>query len=140
MIICTISATKDTIGVIDKNKFKLMKQDSIFINVGRANIVNQKDLIDYIQNPLNKLNCPDNACNIASLVTNIVELTGTPFLFNFPNKLDKVLFVASVYVILGAVNTYSFIYSNTDINIPAVMNLPPIGPNIASATAAAGKE
>ena len=41
--------------------------------------------------------------------------------------------------ILGPVNKYPFKAPNTDINIPTVINLPPNGPNIASATAEAGE-
>jgi len=48
VVVCTIPATKDTIGIINKNKFKAMKKESIFINVGRGNIVNEDDLINYI--------------------------------------------------------------------------------------------
>lgn len=47
-VVATIPATKDTIGIINKEKFELMKEGSIFINVGRGNIVNEKDLITYI--------------------------------------------------------------------------------------------
>ena len=47
-IVCTIPATKETIGIINKDKFELMKDDSVFINVGRGNIVNEKDLIKYM--------------------------------------------------------------------------------------------
>ena len=42
--------------------------------------------------------------------------------------------------ILGPVNKYPFKAPNTDINIPTVINLPPNGPNIASATAEAGED
>ena len=48
VVVCTIPATKDTIGIINKDKFKIMKEDSVFINVGRGNIVNEEDLINYI--------------------------------------------------------------------------------------------
>ena len=47
-IVCTIPATKDTLGIINKDKFEIMKNDSVFINVGRGNIVNEKDLIQYM--------------------------------------------------------------------------------------------
>ena len=49
VVVATIPATKDTLGIINKDKFKIMKDDSVFINVGRGNIVNQKDLIKYIK-------------------------------------------------------------------------------------------
>lgn len=48
-VVCTIPATKDTIGIINKEKFSIMKDESVFINVGRGNIVNENDLIDNIQ-------------------------------------------------------------------------------------------
>ena len=47
-IVCTIPATKDTLGIINKDKYEIMKNDSVFINVGRGNIVNEKDLIQYM--------------------------------------------------------------------------------------------
>ena len=47
-VVCTIPATKDTLGIINKDKFEIMKNDSVFINVGRGNIVNEKDLIQYM--------------------------------------------------------------------------------------------
>lgn len=49
IVISTIPSTKDTIGIIDKSKFNIMKEGSVFINVGRGNIVNEKDLIKYIK-------------------------------------------------------------------------------------------
>src|SRR5699024_11723357 len=45
VVIFTIPATKKTLGIINKDKFKIMKDGSVFINVGRGNIVNEKDLI-----------------------------------------------------------------------------------------------
>ena len=48
VVVCTVPATKDTIGIINKDKFSIMKYGSIFINVGRGNIVNESDLIDNI--------------------------------------------------------------------------------------------
>lgn len=47
-VVVTVPATKDTIGIIDDNKFKLMKEGSVFINVGRGNIVKEDDLIKNI--------------------------------------------------------------------------------------------
>ena len=47
-VVCTIPATKDTLGIINNDKFEIMKNDSVFINVGRGNIVNEKDLIQYM--------------------------------------------------------------------------------------------
>ncbi len=48
VVICTIPATKETIGIINKDKFDIMKDKSVFINVGRGNILNEEDLINYI--------------------------------------------------------------------------------------------
>lgn len=48
IVICTMPSTKETIGIINKDKFSIMKDESIFINVGRGNIVNEKDLVKYI--------------------------------------------------------------------------------------------
>ena len=48
VVICTIPATKETIGIINKDKFNIMKDKSVFINVGRGNILNEEDLINYI--------------------------------------------------------------------------------------------
>ncbi|MBO3444671.1 phosphoglycerate dehydrogenase [Clostridium sp. CCUG 7971] len=48
VIVSTIPATKSTIGMINKDKFSIMKDKSIFINIGRGNIVNENDLIDCI--------------------------------------------------------------------------------------------
>ncbi len=49
VVVCTMPSTKETIGIINKDKFSLMKDKSIFINVGRGNIVNEKDLVRYIK-------------------------------------------------------------------------------------------
>lgn len=49
VVVCTMPSTKETIGLINKDKFSIMKDRSIFINVGRGNIVNEKDLIRYIK-------------------------------------------------------------------------------------------
>ncbi len=48
VVICTIPATKETIGIINKDKFNIMKDKSVFINVGRGNILNEEDLISCI--------------------------------------------------------------------------------------------
>lgn len=49
VVVSTIPATKSTIGMINKGKFSIMKEESIFINVGRGNIVNENDLINHIE-------------------------------------------------------------------------------------------
>ncbi|MEG1310416.1 MAG: phosphoglycerate dehydrogenase [Romboutsia sp.] len=48
VVVSTIPATKNTIGLINKDKFVIMKDNSIFINIGRGNIVNEEDLINNI--------------------------------------------------------------------------------------------
>lgn len=48
VVVVTIPATKETLGIINKDKFELMKNGSVFINVGRGNIINEEDLIRYI--------------------------------------------------------------------------------------------
>ena len=48
VVVVTIPATKDTLGIINKDKFEIMKDDSVFINVGRGKIVNEEDLIKYL--------------------------------------------------------------------------------------------
>jgi phosphoglycerate dehydrogenase-like enzyme len=48
VVICTIPATKETIGIINKDKFNIMKDKSVFINVGRGNILNEEDLVSCI--------------------------------------------------------------------------------------------
>ena len=44
VVVSAIPSTKKTIGMIDKSKFDLMKEGSVFINVGRGDLVNEKDL------------------------------------------------------------------------------------------------
>ncbi|WP_286315669.1 phosphoglycerate dehydrogenase [Romboutsia ilealis] len=48
VVVVTIPATKETLGIINKDKFEIMKNGSVFINVGRGNIINEEDLIRYI--------------------------------------------------------------------------------------------
>ena len=48
VVVSTMPCTENTIGMIDKDKFELMKQGSSFINVGRGKIVNEEDLIKYL--------------------------------------------------------------------------------------------
>ena len=48
VVVATIPATKETLGIINKDKFEIMKNGSVFINVGRGNIINEEDLIRYI--------------------------------------------------------------------------------------------
>ena len=48
VVVSTMPCTENTIGMIDKDKFELMKQGSSFINVGRGKIDNEEDLIKYL--------------------------------------------------------------------------------------------
>ncbi len=47
IVVSTMPATKETEKIINKEKFELMKNNSVFINVGRGKIVDEQDLIDY---------------------------------------------------------------------------------------------
>ncbi|WP_300279216.1 phosphoglycerate dehydrogenase [Peptacetobacter sp.] len=47
IIIAVMPSTKDTEGMINKDKFKIMKDGSIFMNLGRGNLVNLDDLEEF---------------------------------------------------------------------------------------------
>ena len=47
VVISTIPATKETEKMINKDKFEIMKNGSVFINVGRGKVVNEEDLYEY---------------------------------------------------------------------------------------------
>lgn len=49
-VVLVLPQTKETVGIMDKSKFDLMKDKSIFINVGRGSAVVQEDLIDALNN------------------------------------------------------------------------------------------
>ena len=49
-IINTLPLNDKTLNVFNKSIFKNFSKDTIFINVGRGETVNEKDLIDYIKN------------------------------------------------------------------------------------------
>lgn len=49
IIISTLPLTKDTKGFINEKKLMLMKDKSIFINLSRGGIVNEKDLIKILK-------------------------------------------------------------------------------------------
>ena len=49
-VVLVLPNTKETVGIMDKSKFALMKEKSIFINVGRGSAVVQDDLIDVLNN------------------------------------------------------------------------------------------
>lgn len=48
VVVITLPSTKETIGMIDDEKLKIMKNGSVIINVGRGNIINEHDLINNI--------------------------------------------------------------------------------------------
>ncbi|WP_251519301.1 MULTISPECIES: 2-hydroxyacid dehydrogenase [Staphylococcus] len=49
-IICTAPLTEETRNKFDKPVFEKMKSDAIFINIGRGAVVDEKALIDALQN------------------------------------------------------------------------------------------
>lgn len=48
VVVASMPSTKETIGLVNKDKFELMKEGSVFINIGRGDLINQDDLIDCI--------------------------------------------------------------------------------------------
>lgn len=48
-VILALPQTKETVGIMDKAKFDLMKQNSVFINVGRGSAVVQDALIEALE-------------------------------------------------------------------------------------------
>ncbi|MCG4734442.1 dihydrofolate reductase, partial [Casaltella massiliensis] len=48
VVVITLPSTKETIGMINDEKLKTMKNGSVIINVGRGNIINEDDLINNI--------------------------------------------------------------------------------------------
>ncbi len=52
IVILTLPLTKDNEGFFNKTKFELMKSDSIFVNIARGKLVNQKDLINALRNKI----------------------------------------------------------------------------------------
>lgn len=49
-VVLVLPQSDETKGIMDKSKFALMKEKSIFINVGRGSAVVQEDLIDALNN------------------------------------------------------------------------------------------
>ena len=47
-VACTLPETPDTIGLFDRNKFELMKNDAVFINVGRGTITSSELLAEVL--------------------------------------------------------------------------------------------
>lgn len=48
VVVASMPSTKETIGMVDKSKFDLMKEGSSFINIGRGDLIKQNDLIECI--------------------------------------------------------------------------------------------
>ena len=53
-IYATLPATKETVNIFDKNFFKKMNKNAIFINVGRGNSVVEDDIIYALENDIIK--------------------------------------------------------------------------------------
>ena len=53
-IFATLPATKETANIFDKNFFKKMNKNAIFINVGRGNSVVEDDIIYALENDIIK--------------------------------------------------------------------------------------
>ena len=49
-IYATLPSNSETDNIFDKNFFKKMNKDAIFINVGRGNAVNEEDIADALEN------------------------------------------------------------------------------------------
>ena len=49
-VVVTLPLTNDTYHLFTKEQFRLMKQSSFFINIGRGEIVKEDDLIDALEN------------------------------------------------------------------------------------------
>ena len=52
IIINTLPETKETYHLLNKHHFQLMKEDTLFINVGRGTIVEEDDLIEILKEKL----------------------------------------------------------------------------------------
>ncbi len=50
IVILALPLTKDTRNLFDKNKFSIMKDSAIFVNVARGKIVVEKDLYEHLVN------------------------------------------------------------------------------------------
>ena len=49
ILILTLPLTKETEGIIDKEKLMLMKENSILVNIARGKIIKEKDLIEILK-------------------------------------------------------------------------------------------
>lgn len=47
IVIAVMPSTKETEGMINRDKFEMMKEGSVFMNLGRGNLVNLDDLEEY---------------------------------------------------------------------------------------------
>ena len=47
IVIAVMPSTKETEGMINRDKFGMMKEGSVFMNLGRGNLVNLDDLEEY---------------------------------------------------------------------------------------------
>lgn len=47
-----VHVTEETIGMIDKSCFDLMKKDAVLVNTSRGDMVNELDLVDFLRNNL----------------------------------------------------------------------------------------
>ena len=47
-----VHVTKETIGMLDKSCFDLMKKDVVLVNTARGDIVNESDLVSFLQSNL----------------------------------------------------------------------------------------
>ncbi len=49
IVVITLPLTKHTKGLFNMNKFKLMKSNVIIVNVGRGEVIDQKDLFEFLK-------------------------------------------------------------------------------------------
>lgn len=113
VVVATMPCTKETEKIIDKSKFDLMKDNSIFINVGRGKIVNQKDL----ENSLDKFK------GVALDVFESEPLDKDSILWSAENV--KVTSHNSWVSVKNKIRTSNLIYSNLEkyINKETVKNI-----------------
>lgn len=58
-VVSILPYTEDTVGMLDKHYFEMMKADAVFINIGRGVTVIEKDLIECLKNNQIKGACLD---------------------------------------------------------------------------------
>ena len=49
ILILTLPLTKETEGIINKEKLMLMKENSVLVNISRGKIINEKDLLEVLE-------------------------------------------------------------------------------------------